>query len=55
MHQPRKLLKGLCIFMISRCDLESIGTMGRDLAKDLYTWDAQAERLLEYLNHILNR
>ncbi len=50
-----EIVKGIMYFYDRRCDLESIGTMGQDLVKDQYTWDAQAERLLEYLNHILNR
>ena len=46
--------KGIKYFYNRQDDLKLIGKIGQDLVKDQYTWDAQAEKLLEYLNHILD-
>jgi glycosyltransferase involved in cell wall biosynthesis len=51
----QEIVKGITCLYRQRYDLESKGKAGQDLVKERYTWDAQAERLLEFLYYILNR
>ena len=50
----QEIAKGIKYLYDRRQNLESTGKTGQDLVKDQYTWDAQAERLSEFVYYILN-